>query len=333
MTAAEVTAADLDATRLVHPELVKPLEGYRRAVGDGGLGAIADVNERRAMHRGSSRRAAAGRSRPVGVDVQDRDVPGLAGSPSVKIRLYRPSNYNGIGEMSAWIYVHGGGMTVGDLDSSDLAAAQLAADSGCVILSVDYRLAPETRFPGPVDDCTAALTWLHAEARDFGVRPDRVGVYGVSAGGLLAAALAQRSRDGAAPTVAKQILIYPMLDDRTSEQARGAAAVPGTWNNSSNARAWEDYLGPDVDRRVPPPYAVPGRAGALRGLPPAYIEVGSIDILAPESVEYASRLMAAGVPTELHVYPGAYHAFDVIAASSGLAATARAQRLCAMNEI
>ena len=173
----------------VHPELREVLIAYREVVGDGGLAAILDVTERRRVFDESSRRASEGRSMPADVRVESFEVPGLAGAPDVRVRLYRPA---GADELAApaWIYLHGGGMVVGGLDSSDLGAAHLAADSGSVILSVDYRLAPETRFPGPVDDAVAALGWLHGGARELGVDPARIGVYGVSAGGLLAASLA-----------------------------------------------------------------------------------------------------------------------------------------------
>lgn len=316
----------------VHPELREVLIAYREVVGDGGLAAILDVTERRRVFNESSRRASQGRSMPADVRVDSFEVPGLAGAPDVRVRLYRP---DGADEAAApaWIYLHGGGMVVGGLDSSDLAVAGLAADSGSVILSVDYRLAPETRFPGPVDDAVAALGWLHGGARELGVDPARIGVYGVSAGGLLAASLAQRSRDGDAAPLAKQLLIYPMLDDRSPQQPSTPDAPAATWSREANAQAWDYYLGPDVDRDNPPAGSVPARAASLRGLPSAYVEVGSVDILAAEDMSYAGRLLSDGVPTELHVYPGAYHAFDVMVAGSSLARSARARRVAAMTEI
>ena len=224
-------------------------------------------------------------------------------------------------------------MSVGDLDSSDLAAANLAADSGCVVLSVDYRLAPEVRYPGALDDCAAALAWLHANAAELRISPECIGVYGVSAGGLLAASLALRSRDGAAAGVAKQILIYPMLDDRTSVQPVTADAPAGTWSHSSNLAAWESYLGPAGSRESPARYDVPARVASLSDVPPTYLEVGSVDILADEVVNYAARLIACGVETEVHVYPGAFHAFDVVAPTAPLTIDARARRLRAMVEL
>lgn len=269
---------------------------------------------------------------PAAVTVRDAVFPGLTdAAPPVTARVYLPAGHEA-GVPAGFLYVHGGGMTVGDLDSSHLAAANLAADSGCVILSVDYRLAPEARYPGALDDCAAALAWLHANAGELHLSPTRIGVYGVSAGGLLAASLALRARDGAAAPVAKQILIYPMLDDRTCAQPETADAPEGTWSHSSNVAAWEAYLGPADNPRPPARYAVPARAACLSDLPSTYLEVGSIDILAGEGVSYAARLIASGVETELHVYPGAYHAFDVVAPAAPLAIEARARRLRAMVE-
>ncbi|EFC86770.1 alpha/beta hydrolase fold domain-containing protein [Parafrankia sp. EUN1f] len=316
----------------VHPELRGPLAAYHAAVGDVGIAGIVDVHERRAAFHAHARRVAAARTMPATVTVQDQVVPGVPGSPAVRTRLYFPAGYADAA-LPAWLYLHGGGLSVGDLDSSDLAAANLAADSGCVILSVDYRLAPEVPFPGAVDDCAAALTWLSAQATRLHLRSDRIGVHGVSAGGLLAASLALRSLDGDVPPLAKQVLIYPMLDERTSVEPTTADAAQGTWSHSANASAWADYLGPALDRSTPPRHAVPARAESLRGLPPTYLEVGALDILVTESVDYARRLIASGVTTEFHVYPGAYHAFDVMAPASSVARDARARRLRAMIDI
>ena len=318
----------------MHPELREALRAYRSVVGPGGLGAIVDVSERRRVFAEFSRRGAAGRARPTGIQVQSYDIPGPAHSRDVGARLYQPAPDEQDAPVPVWIYVHGGGMVLGDLDSSDLAAAQLAADSGCAILSVDYRLAPEQRFPGQVDDCAAALGWLRDQASTLGLDPARVGVYGVSAGGAVAAGLALRSRDDPTlPALAKQILVYPMLDDRSSVQPTTPDAPEGTWSHVANARAWQDYLGPVSDRIGLPPEAVPARARSLANLPPTYIEVGSLDILLTESLDYARRLLASGVTTEVHVYPGAYHAFDAMAPGSSMVQAARTRRLQAMAEI
>jgi acetyl esterase/lipase len=179
-------------------------------------------------------------------------------------------------------------------------------------VSVDYRLAPETPFPGPVEDCYAALVWLHEQAKLLGVDPARIAIGGESAGAGLAAALGLLARDRGKAPVAFQMLIYPMLDDRT-----GATSDPHPysgefiWTAESNRFGWASLLGGapgggDVSR-----YAAPARAENLAGLPPTFIAVGGLDLLLEEDLEFARRLTRAGVLTELHVYPGAYHAPDM----------------------
>jgi acetyl esterase/lipase len=320
-------------TAWVHPELRDSLAAYRSVVGDRGVGGVVDVYERRALQARLSQHQASTRSIPATVTATDHEIVGSGDASPVKIRVYVPERGSRPRRFSGWVYLHGGGLTVGDLDTSHLAAANLAADAGSVVLSVDYRLAPETVFPGALEDCVAALEWLHAHAHELGVDETRIGVYGVSAGGAVAAAVTQRSSHGRAAPVAKQVLIYPMLDDRTAPGPTGPDAPEGTWTRASNAAAWEVYLGPKVDRDAPPAYAVPARAESLRGLPPTYLEVGSADVLAVEVISYAARLVAEAVPTELHVFPGAYHAFDAIAVAADVTATARAQRLRAMADL
>lgn len=158
-------------------------------------------------------------------------------------------------------------------------------------------------------------------------------MFGVSAGGALAAGLAERSRDGHAPPIAKQVLIYPMLDDRTSVTPTGRDAPEGTWGHRANAEAWTHYLGPSVDRSSPPSGSVPARARSLAGMPQTYLEVGGLDILAPETIRYASRLLESAVSTELHVHPGAFHAFDGIGAGTDFVASALQRRWRAMQAI
>ena len=188
----------------------------------------------------------------------------------------------------------------------------------CVGISVGYRLAPETPYPGPLEDCYAALRWAYRSARDLGIDPGRIGIIGGSAGGGLAAGLALLARDRAEMPVAFQVLSYPMLDDRVTRPGRAGAPL---WGPSANRFGWRSYLrglrpGDDV-----PGYAVPARTADLTGLPPAFITVGNLDDLLDEDVDYARRLIAAGVPTDLHVFADGAHAFD-----SQLPATAIAQR-------
>jgi acetyl esterase/lipase len=234
------------------------------------------------------------------VEVIEHLVPGPPGSPKVRVVLYAPRS--GRGASPALL--------------SDAQSKLLANQLGCVVASVDYRLAPETPFPGAVEDCHAALTWLRAEARALGVDADRIAVGGESAGGGLAAALTLYNRDRDAVPIVLQYLTYPMLDHRTGAAA-DAHIYEGvaTWTGKSNRFGWASLLGHDDERAEVSPYASPSRAASLAGLPPTFIGVGAIDLFAEESLEYARRLIRDGVPTELHVYPGAFHGFNQVAAA------------------
>jgi len=199
-----------------------------------------------------------------------------------------------------------------DLDSHDIVCRQIADQAGFIVVSVDYRLAPEHPHPAPLDDCHAALRWLHGHAADLGGVAPKIVVMGQSAGGGLAAALAQRVRDAGDLAIAHQHLIYPMLDDRTCTRGPDATGE-FVWTRPSNAFGWASLLGQPPGRADAPRHAVPSRATDLSGLPPAYIAVGSLDLFLAEDLDYAARLAAAAVPVELHVYPGAYHGFDFVA--------------------
>jgi triacylglycerol lipase len=218
-------------------------------------------------------------------------------------------------DRAAILHVHGGGMVVGSATLAGLNKWPLAQEHDCVIVSVDYRLAPETPFPGPQMDNYAGLQWLAGHADELGVDPARIVVMGESAGGGLAASLAQMARDRGGPQVAGQVLIYPMLDWRT-----GGAECPyknrhtgeWLWTRDKNRFGWEalrgDYL-PTDERKG---WFSPALADDLSGLPPTYIATGALDLFLDEDLRYARRLIDAGVPCELHVYPGAIHAFEMV---------------------
>jgi len=210
---------------------------------------------------------------------------------------------------SAVLYLHGGGMILGSVDLYDPIVASYVSRTGVPMLSVDYRRAPEDPHPAPVEDCYAGLCWLADHAEELGADPARLAVMGDSGGGGLAAAVALLARDRGGPPLARQVLIYPMLDDRTTTP--DAQLVPFmTWTYDDNLTGWGALLGGAVGGPDVPAYAAPARAADLAGLPGAYMEVGELDIFRDEDIEYAQRLAAAGVTTELHVHPGAPHGFD-----------------------
>ena len=243
-------------------------------------------------------------------DVRSRDAAAYsANGTQIPLRWYAPAGVDQGDPGPAVVYAHGGGLVAGSLEHSDASLADHVTATGVPFLAVDYRLAPE-RGTGvqPAQDVFAALEWLVEHADEFGVDPGRVAVMGDSAGGGIAAGAALLARD-AGVAVARQILQYPMLDDRTvvpDLQLEGLA----TWSWDMNWTAWHALLGELAGTDDVPPVAVPARAADLSGLAPAYLEVGELDILRDETIEYARRLAHAGVSAELHVHPGAVHGFD-----------------------
>jgi triacylglycerol lipase len=228
------------------------------------------------------------------------------------------------------LHIHGGGYVIGSALMSVMSNQRTAADAGCLVVSVDYRLAPETRHPGPVEDCWAGLRWLHDQAGELGVDPARIAVMGESAGGGLAATLALMARDRGGAPIAHQHLIYPMLDDRTGEGDSHPFAGEFVWTPESNRFGWASLLGPEAGSENVAAYGAAARAADLSGLPSTYLAVGALDLFVDEDIDYARRLIRAGVPTELHVYPGAFHGFD-IAVDATVTKTAYRNSLAALR--
>ena len=252
------------------------------------------------------------------VDRRDHTFPGLEGDPEITVRVHRPKGEEGLLPCIYW--VHGGGYIIGSYEMEDLRFDRWCQSLNCVGVAVEYRLAPETPYPGPLDDCYAGLRWTFEHAEALGIDRDRLGIGGASAGGGLAAGLALLARDRGEVAVAFQLLVYPMLDDRIETVSSGWA-VP-IWPPASNRFGWDSYLGELAGGKAPA-YAVPARATDLAGLPPALILVGSLDGFFDEDVDYASRLNHAGVHCELHVYPGAPHGFDGFIPDSRISKAAR----------
>jgi acetyl esterase/lipase len=259
-----------------------------------------------------------------GVTIQDQFAPAFSGDHPVRVRVYRADDQQN--KLPALFWIHGGGYVMGDVDQDDRLMKQLVRRIGCLAVSVDYRLAPEHPFPIPVEDCYAGLKWLFAHADELGVEPSRIAIGGPSGGGGLTAGLALMTRDRKEVQVAFQLLIYPMIDDRNATPASHAITDPRVWNRESNRLGWKAYLGRDGGSADVSPYAAASRATDLTKLPPTYISVGTLDLFVDENIEYAQRLIQAGVPTELHVYPGAFHGFDLFAPSAKVSKQFKADR-------
>lgn len=247
---------------------------------------------------------------PMPDDVTIRNFETVAqDGTSIALRWYTKSN---VTPGSAVLYAHGSGMIASKVEIYDRPVSRYVSATGVPFLSVAYRKAPEFPAPIPVTDCYSALQWLAKNAATLGVEPDRIAVMGDSGGGGIAASLAIYARDHAGPGIAKQILIYPMLDDRnTVPDDAFTTWIP--WSYDDNITSWGALLGSAAGSGTVSPYAAAARLDNFSGLPPAYIEVGELDIFRAENVDYAQRLYSAGISAELHVHPGAPHAFEAFA--------------------
>lgn len=263
------------------------------------------------------------------VGCTERFLPVPGGAPDVRVLHYTPPGEQG-SNRPAVLYIHGGGYVLGNPEMNDAQNRQTVLTMGCVVVSVDYRLAPETPWPGSLNDNYAALCWLAENAAELGVDPARIAIAGDSAGGGHAAALAIHARNLGGPAICFQLIDYPMLDDRT---AATDEPHPYTgefvWTPDRNHFGWKSLLGVEPGSDGIDETAAPARAKDLSGLPPAYISIGSLDLFLDESLEYVRRLTRAGVPAELHVIPGAFHGSGLAAAApqSKLAADLRSQAL------
>ena len=247
----------------------------------------------------------------------ERHIPGPSGAPEVRLWIVDPAPSEK--SKPCLLHMHGGGFMM----TNPMLMPQIqgiATDCHCVVVSVDYRLAPETRYSGAIEDNYAALKWVHAHAEELGIDRSRIAVGGESAGGYHAASLAihardrnQRDRNKEDVPICFQLLIYPVLDDRTGSSSPAPPFIGQfIWTASANRLAWSSLLGVPAGSSKVPVAAVPARVASVAGLPPAWIGVGSIDLFAEEDMEYARRLVHAGVATELLVAPGAFHGFDLL---------------------
>ncbi|MGH3638711.1 MAG: alpha/beta hydrolase [Mycobacterium sp.] len=310
------------------PEIAIALAPMAEASAGAALPAVGDIAGRRVMWESIIGAAGAAQPSPSDVKTSEHYATSDDGE-QVKMRWYVK---DGVAPGSAVLFFHGGGYILGHIDLFDGPVSRYTSASGVPMLSVEYRRAPEHPFPTPLEDAYAALVWLHDHASELGIDPDRIGVMGDSAGGGMAAALAILARERGGPKIARQILIMPMLDDRTRTPDPYIAPY-ALWSYDDSATAWPALLGeadggPDV-----PATAAPARLEDASGLPPAYIEVGQIDVFRDEDSAYAMKLSRAGVPVEFHLHPGAPHEFDSIAFESDVARRAVADRVRVLKSI
>ncbi|PSM42535.1 esterase [Streptomyces dioscori] len=258
--------------------------------------------------------------------VEELCVPGSEGRPDVTLVHARPADATG--PLPVLFYLHGGGMIMGNAWSVlPRILRDWSGPLGLAVVSVEYRLAPETPYPGPLEDCHAGLLWTADRADALGIDAGRMVIGGKSAGGGLAAALTLLNRDrGDGPAPVGQLLLCPMLDDRLDSPSAHQLTGVGPWDRASTAVAWQAYLGDRYGASDLPPYAAPARATDLGALPPTYIDVGSAETFRDENVDYARGIWQAGGDAELHVWPGAFHGFDSVAPGASLSRAARDAR-------
>ena len=292
-----------------------------------------EVAPRVAMLEGLFRHADSARPHPGDVAITEHELATPDGA-TIPLRWYARRDADGeTGEPGpAALYLHGGGMIAGHADMFDGYVSRYVSASGTPILSADYRLAPEHPYPAPVEDAYAALAWLHEHAADLGADPARIGVIGDSAGGGLAAAVSILARDRNGPAIARQILIMAMLDDRNLTPDPRLAPFAG-WTWDDNRTGWQALLGDVPGGPGTPAYASPARVADPAGLPPAYIEVGQLDIFRDENLTYALRLGQAGVPVEFHLHPGVPHEFDFLAPDTAAGRRVIADRVRALASL
>lgn len=313
----------------IDPASREPLEQLL-TVFPGGFNAIPDIVARREAVRQLLAQMTADLPPNERVVSEDRTIPGPEGAPELTVRVYRPAAADpASAALPGLFFIHGGGMVLGSIDGEDLVAAMLSEAVGAVVVSVEYRLAPEHPYPAAVEDCYAGLCWMADNADELGFDVDRLAVFGASAGGGLALATVMLARDRGGPEICFQMPIYPMIDDRNETASSHEITEVGIWDRDGNIEAWSWYLGGKPADAL----AAPARAddADLAGLPPTFIDVGEVDLFRDEDLAFAARLLQAGVPTELHVYPGAYHASETFAPEAELTQRIWGTRIAALS--
>lgn len=246
-----------------------------------------------------------GLQRNEGAETKEMYIPGRKGDPDVRVLIHRPKNQKEV--LPGLYYIHGGAFVVGDADSFAVFCEKYAVDMQCVVVNVDYRLAPEHPYPAGLEDCYAGLQWFVDNAAELKTNPEHIVVAGTSAGGGLVAALTLLARDRKGPKIAAQFPIYPMIDDRVESPSNKEITDGRVWNGISNRNSWDMYLSALNENDEVPIYAAPARAKDYSNLPPTFTFVGDLDPFRDETITYVQKLRQHGVPVEFHLYPGCFH--------------------------
>lgn len=268
----------------------------------------------------------------AGVERRDVTIPGHDGD-EIEVTVLQRADRDRSTPVPAVYHTHGGGMIIGDRFTGLVQLLPWITDLGAVVVTVEYRLAPEFPDPYPVEDCYAGLRWTAEHADELGIDLDRLVIAGASAGGGLAAGTALLARDRQGPTLAGQCLIYPMLDDRDATVSTRQIEGMGVWDRTSNITGWSALLGDRRGTEDVSIYAAPSRATDLSGLPPTYIDCGTAEVFRDEDVAYASALWAHGVQAELHVFPGGFHGFDMMSPEAAVSKAMTASRNAWMRRV
>lgn len=291
----------------------------------GGFNAIEDIKERRNVINSLVRMMTAELPPIDNIVIEDRNIAAPDALLELVVRIYKPTGVSA--GLPGIFFIHGGGMIMGSIETENHKAAMLCETIQSIVVSVEYRLAPENPHPAQVQDCYEALVWMSKNAAELGFDTDRLAIVGGSAGGGLAIATALMARDQEFPKLSFQMANYPMIDDRNETPSSKEITDVGIWDRKANIEAWDWYLGgKNADE-----YAAPARAKDLSGLPPTFIDVGELDLFRDEDIEFAKRLLQAGVTTELHVYPGAYHASESFAPEAELSKQIWTKRIEALK--
>lgn len=302
----------MSKSKYIDPDLVPGLEALAALMG-AGPDLIGGLDERRAASDARDAQLSAGLDIPAAIVQEVVHVPSDEGH-HIDLRIMRPKAAGGKTPLFFWM--HGGGYIMGRAAQGDMFTLNAAQGLGCFAASVEYRLAPETAYPGPLEDCYQGLKYLYDNADALGIDRQKIIIGGISAGGGLAAGLALLIRDRGEMELCAQVLIYPMIDDTNIAPASDDAPDTLVWSRAYNKFGWQSYLGDLYNQKNVPIYAAAARAEDLSGLPPTYMPVGDLDLFLDENIVYARKLTQAGVPLHFHIVPGAYHGFNGFAADA-----------------